>query len=74
MTAAVVGAGAGRGVASWLSVRGVGQSLGSSVVVGLGVGIVALLVMLGLAVTIDPSVLTRVRRPRRDAEAADVAA
>ncbi len=74
LTAAVVGAGAGRGVASWLSVRGVGQSLGSSVVVGLGVGIMALLVMLGLAVTIDPSVLTRVRRPRRDAEAADVAA
>lgn len=74
LTAAIVGAGVGRGVASWLSVRGVGQSLGSSVVVGVGVGIVALLVMAGLAVTIDRSVLTRVRRPRRDAEAADVAA
>jgi putative peptidoglycan lipid II flippase len=72
LTAATVGAGVGRGVASWLSVRGVGHSLGSSVVVGLGVGIVALLVMVGLAVTIDPSVLGRVRRPRRDAGAADV--
>ena len=74
LTAAVIGAGVGRGVASWLSVHGVGQSLGSSVVVGVGVGIVALLVMAGLAVTIDPSVVTRVRRPRRDPEAADVAA
>ena len=73
LTAAIAGAVAGRGVASWLSVHGVGQSLGSSAVVGLGVGVVALLVMLGLAVTIDPSVLTRVRRPRRDPEAADVA-
>lgn len=74
LAGSAAGAVAGRGIAAWLSVHGVGQSAGSSVAVGLGVGVAALLVMLGLAVAIDPSVLTRVRRQRRDPEAADVVA
>lgn len=74
LTGAVVGAAVGHGIASWLSVRGVGQSLGSSVACGLGVGTLALLVMVGLALVIDPSVLDRVRRRRSDPQAADVVA
>jgi putative peptidoglycan lipid II flippase len=74
LVGAVAGAAAGRGIASWLSMRGVGQSVGSSIASGFGVGVVALLVMVGLAVAIDPSVVKRVRRQRRDPAAADVVA
>jgi len=74
LVGAVAGAAAGRGIASWLSMRGVGQSVGSSIASGFGVGLVALLVMVGLAVAIDPSVVNRVRRRRRDPQAADVVA
>ena len=64
---------AGRAVASWLAVNGIGDSLGSSVVVGLGVGLLALVVMVGLALAVDPSVLRRVtRRPRRSRAPAEV--
>ncbi|GAA2743998.1 hypothetical protein GCM10009868_19910 [Terrabacter aerolatus] len=74
LVGSVAGAIAGRGLASWLSIHGVGQSAGSSVAVGLGVGVVALLVMVGLTVAIDPSVLARVRRRRRDPDTADAVA
>ncbi|GAA2478826.1 murein biosynthesis integral membrane protein MurJ [Terrabacter carboxydivorans] len=74
LVGSAAGALAGRGVASWLSLRGVGQSMASSLAVGLGVGVLALVVMLGLTVAIDPSVLTRVRRGRRDPATADVVA
>lgn len=64
---------AGRGVASWLTVRGIGTSLGSIVVVGVGVGLLALTVMVGLALAVDPSLLRRLtRRPRRSQTAARV--
>ncbi|WP_374968842.1 murein biosynthesis integral membrane protein MurJ [Terrabacter sp. BE26] len=64
---------AGRAVASWLSINGIGHSLASSVVVGLGVGLLALLVMVALALAVDPSVLSRVaRRPRRSEATAEV--
>lgn len=71
---AVAGAAVGRGAASWLSLHGVGTSVGSSVLTGLGIGLVALLVMAGLTLAIDPSVLDRVRRGRRANEPADVVA
>lgn len=74
LAGSVAGALAGRGVASWLSLRGVGQSMASSLAVGLGVGVLALVVMLGLTVAIDPSVLTRVRRGRQDPTTVDVVA
>lgn len=54
----------GRGVASWLAVRGVGHTLGSSLVVGLAVGALALAVMVGVALAVDPSLVDRVRRAR----------
>lgn len=60
---------AGRAVASWLAIHGVGDSLGSSVVVGLGVGLLALVVMVGLALAVDPSVLRRLSRRRPATEA-----
>ncbi|GAA2478820.1 hypothetical protein GCM10009858_15360 [Terrabacter carboxydivorans] len=40
----------------------------------LGVGVLALVVMLGLTVATDPSVLTRVRRGRHDPTTGDVVA
>ncbi|MFC3808002.1 murein biosynthesis integral membrane protein MurJ [Terrabacter sp. MAHUQ-38] len=64
LTGSVVAAGTGRAVASWLSVSGVGHSLGSSLLVGVGVGVLALAVMIGLALAVDPSLVARVRRAR----------
>ncbi|MFC7596605.1 murein biosynthesis integral membrane protein MurJ [Terrabacter sp. GCM10028922] len=64
LTGSVAAAVAGRALASWLSVRGVGHSLGSSLLVGVGVGVLALAVMIGLALAVDPSLVARVRRAR----------
>ena len=64
LTGSVAAAGAGRAVASWLSTGGVGHSLGSSLLVGAGVGVMALAVMVGLALAVDPSLVARVRRAR----------
>jgi putative peptidoglycan lipid II flippase len=51
-------------VSSWLAARGVGHTLGSSLVVGVGAGLLALAVMVGVALAIDPSLGHRVRRSR----------
>ena len=64
LTGSVAAAGAGRAVASWLSTGGVGHSLGSSLLVGAGVGVMALALMVGLALAVDPSLVARVRRAR----------
>ena len=58
-------AAAGRAVSSWLSMRGVGHSLGSSLAVGVGVGVLALALMSGVAIAVDPGLVDRVRRARR---------
>ena len=69
LLAAVVGAASaavlGRAVGSWLLVRGVGNSLGESLVVGAGIVLGAVAVMVGLALAVDPSLVQRVRRARR---------
>jgi putative peptidoglycan lipid II flippase len=66
--AALVGASSaaalGRAVGSGLSSRGVGTSLGESLLVGVVIGAGALAVMVGLALAVDPSIIGRVRRAR----------
>ena len=54
----------GRGVSGWLEIHGFGGSLGSSLVIGLAVGALALVLMAGLALALDPSLLRRLRRDR----------
>jgi putative peptidoglycan lipid II flippase len=61
----VVAAVLGRAVGSGLADRGVGSSIGGSVVVGLCLGAGALAVMVGLAVAVDPSLVGRLRAARR---------
>jgi putative peptidoglycan lipid II flippase len=66
-TGATVAAVAGRVATSWLSTRGVGHSLGGSLVVGLAVGVVAIALMAVVAIALDPSLTRRLRalRPTR---------
>ncbi|MEW1953814.1 lipid II flippase MurJ [Terrabacter sp. NPDC080008] len=73
LVGSVTAALAGRAISSWLAANGVGDSLRSSLVVGLGVGVIALVIMVGLCLAIDPSVLRLLtRRPRRSGTAARV--
>lgn len=66
-TGATVAAVVGRLAASWLSLRGVGRSLGGSLVLGLGLGLGALALMAAVAISVDPSLTRRLRalRPTR---------
>ena len=64
LAGSVAAAAAGRAVSSWLAARGVGHTLGSSLVVGVGAGLLALAVMVGVALAVDPSLGHRVRRSR----------
>lgn len=64
-TVGAVAAGlAGRGVSGLLEIHGFGRSLGSSLVLGLAVGALAVVLMAGLALAVDPSLLRRLRRNR----------
>jgi putative peptidoglycan lipid II flippase len=63
-TGSTVAAVAGRVAASWLSTRGVGHSLGESLIVGLAVGVAAMALMAGVAVAVDPTLVRRVRTLR----------
>ena len=64
-TVGAVAAGlAGRGVSGLLEIHGFGRSLGSSLVLGLAVGALAVVVMAALALAVDPSLLRRLRRNR----------
>jgi putative peptidoglycan lipid II flippase len=78
VTAALAGSVAaalvGRGVTSWLSVHDVGNTLASSLVVGLAVGALALGVMVGVALAVDRSLVERVRRARGSTVLAEEAA
>ena len=70
VTGAVAAAVLGRATASWLYQRGVGDSLGESLLVGVAVGAGALAVMAGLSLAVDPSLVQRVRRARQGAQEA----
>ncbi|WP_323101703.1 murein biosynthesis integral membrane protein MurJ [Intrasporangium sp. YIM S08009] len=61
---AVVAGLAGRGVSGLLEIHGFGRSLGGSLVLGLAVGALAIVLMAGLALAVDPSLLRRLRRDR----------
>ncbi|MGO4598664.1 murein biosynthesis integral membrane protein MurJ [Terrabacter sp. 2RAF25] len=73
VTGSVVAAGIGRAVSSWLSARGIGHTLGSSLAVGAGVGVLALVAMAGVALAVDPGLVQRVRRSRAGAVPEEVA-
>ncbi len=67
LTGTVVAAVIGRVVSSRFLLNGVGQTLGSSFLLGLGVGVGALAVMAAVALVLDPSLARRLRalRPSR---------
>ncbi|NUO92043.1 MAG: hypothetical protein HOQ18_14650, partial [Dermatophilaceae bacterium] len=57
---------------AWLWGRGIGRTLGSCLAVGAGVGLLALAVMVGVALVVDPSLVQRVRRSRTGSVAEEV--
>jgi putative peptidoglycan lipid II flippase len=64
LAGAAVAALLGRGASGWLGLHGIGTSLGGSVIVGVTVGVAAVALMAGIAVTVDPSLGRRLRRAR----------
>jgi putative peptidoglycan lipid II flippase len=62
LVGAAAAAVAGRVVSGWLEIHDIGTSLGGSVVVGVAVGVLAVGLMAGLALAVDPSLARRVRR------------
>ncbi|NUQ31713.1 MAG: hypothetical protein HOP99_02640 [Dermatophilaceae bacterium] len=59
-------------MSAWLWGRGIGRTLGSSLAVGAGVGLLALAVMVGVALVVDPSLMQRVRWSRTRSVAEEV--